>query len=60
MCGFVVTVSGRGNVLAEKKTAKKEALCVEGAGRCCGQAAYVVRQVKRMCDRFLPPRFTLR
>ena len=29
MCGFVVTVSGRGNFLAEKKTAKKEA-CVAG------------------------------
>jgi hypothetical protein len=59
VCGFVFTLGGGQNVLQKKKTAKKEAcrlrvLVVDG-----GQAAYAVRQVKRMCDRCFPPLFTL-
>ena len=59
MCGFVVTVRGGRERFAKEKNGKKRGMCVEGAGRWCGQAAYAVRQVKRMCDRFFPPRFTL-
>jgi len=59
VCGFVVTVSGRQQVFAIEKNSKKRGMLTKGAGHRCGQAAYAVRQVKRMCDRCFPPLFTL-
>ena len=57
MCGFVVTVGGGRERLGLEKNGKKRSIRVEGAGCWCGQAAYAVRQVKRMCDSLclLPP-----
>ena len=56
MCCFVVA----GSFLGLEKNSKKRGVSVSVLVVDGGQAAYAVRQVKRMCDRFLPPLFTLR
>ena len=52
-----------GGFLAKKKTAKKEALCVEGAGGRCEQPKRMLRALGQTYVRQLlpvaPPRFTL-
>ena len=62
MCGFVVTVGGGRIVLAEKKTAKKEAYVSRGAGRRCEQPKRMLRALGQTYVRqsllVAPPRFT--
>ena len=57
VCGCVVLWLG--TFLGLEKNSKKRGVSVSVLVVDGGQAAYAVRQVKRMCDRFLPPLFTL-
>jgi len=46
-------------LFAKEKNSKKRGVSVSVLVVDGGQAAYAVRQVKRMCDRYFPPLFTL-
>ena len=57
MCGFVVTVSGECGFLPKKKTAKKEALCVEDALGAVSKPAYAGALGRTYVRQVLPPTF---
>ena len=62
MCGFVAAVRGRRNVLAEKKTAKKEAYVSRVLVVAASKGAYASALGQTYVRQSLlvaPPRFTL-
>ena len=57
MCGFVAAVRGRRNVLAEKKTAKKEAYVSRVLVGAASKGAYASALGQTYVRQVLPPTF---